>query len=434
MTPASTGTGIDTMRPLYRESSDVQRVESGNAGLWYDKFCDLWPAGSDPAKLGLGTEKARWIKQVTVRPVGDAELLQDHYARRRQLVERSGGRLLCVRTTSRLVTGLGRAHPVENGFAWHPILGTPYLPGSSLKGLLRAWAQSTGDVDARLGTPKGRGDVMLLDALPLVPVQLELDVMTPHYGDYYGSHQPPGDWMSPTPVPFLVVAPGAAFHFALIPRGEQARASLDEIERWLLGALGELGAGAKTAVGYGLFGTNEAPPPVAERWLDARARAQQRLAGMSEQAALDQARRIGKGEQIEGDLELVRELLIARYHEHWSRGRPLVKTTPHGAAKLKEHAAYLQPPALEAAAPEAPAGQSLADRPTDEEVAVIEGCRDDKAGIKKIGEQLMQGQGRISSPAGRKAFLQAARAKLAGTKAADEDWLKRLSKFMRTLA
>lgn len=423
------------MRPLYRESSDVQRAEPGNAGLWYDKFCDLWPAQPDPEKPGLGTKKASWIEQVTRRPVGDAELLHDYYARRRQLVERSGGRLLCVRTTSRLVTGLGRAHPVENGFAWHPILGTPYLPGSSLKGLLRAWAQSTDEVDARLGTPGGRGDVMLLDALPLGPVQLELDVMTPHYGDYYGSDQPPGDWMSPTPVPFLVVAPGAAFHFALIPRGEQARASLDEIERWLLGALAELGAGAKTAVGYGLFGMNEAPPPVAPRWLDARARAQQRLGGMSEQAALEQARRIGNGEQIEGDPELVRELLIARYHEHWSRGLPLDKATRHGFDKLKQYAAYLRPPALEAVAPEAPAGLSLADRPTDDEAAVIEGCRDDKARIKEIGEQLMQGQGRISSPAGRKAFLQAAKAKLARTKkAADEDWLKRLSKFMRTLA
>lgn len=424
------------MRPLYRESINAQRVEPGNAGLWYDKFCDLGQAQPDPTKPGLGTEKAGWIKQVTRRPVGDAELLHDYYARRSQLVERSGGRLLCVRTTSRLVTGLGRAHPVENGFAWHPILGTPYLPGSSLKGLLRAWALTAQvEVDARLGTPEGRGDVMLLDALPLGPVQLELDVMTPHYGDYYGSDQPPGDWMSPTPVPFLVVAPGATFHFALIPRGEQARASLDEIERWLLGALGELGAGAKTAVGYGLFGTNEAPPPVAERWLDARARAQQRLEGMSEQAALEQARRIGKGEQIGDDPELVRELLIARYHEHWSRGRALDKATPHGAAKLKEHAAYLRPPALEAVAPEAPAGRSLADRPTDEEAAVIEGCRDDKARIKEIGEQLMQGQGPISSSAGRKAFLQAAKAKLARTKkAADEDWLKRLSKFMRTLA
>jgi CRISPR-associated protein Cmr6 len=424
------------MRPLYRESIDVQRVESGNAGLWYDKFCNLWPAQPEPTKPGLGTEKASWIKQVTVRPVGDAELLHDHYARRSQLVERSGGRLLCVRTTSRLVTGLGRAHPVENGFAWHPILGTPYLPGSSLKGLLRAWALTAQiEVDARLGTPGGRGDVMLLDALPLVPVQLELDVMTPHYGDYYGSDKPPGDWMSPTPVPFLVVAPGAAFHFALLPRGEQARVSLDELEQWLLGALGELGAGAKTAVGYGVFGAKETPPRVAERWLDARAREQRRLARMSESEALELARRLGKGDAVEGDPDLVRELLVARYHEHWSRGRARDKATTHGAAKLKQYAAFLQPLAPEAPAPEAPPGQSPADRPTDEEAALIEACRDDKARIKAIGEQLMQGQGPIASPAGRKAFLEAAKNKLArNNKAADEEWLKRLRKFMRTLA
>ncbi|MBK9095192.1 MAG: hypothetical protein IPM84_21030 [Anaerolineae bacterium] len=43
-----------------------------------------------------------------------------------------------LRTDWRLVTGLGRKGPLEVGFTFHRY-GFPILPGSSLKGLARAW-------------------------------------------------------------------------------------------------------------------------------------------------------------------------------------------------------------------------------------------------------------------------------------------------------
>lgn len=416
-------------RPLYRGSEAARRHEHGHAGLWYDKFCDRWPAGAG-ASDGLGTEKAAWIKMITEDPVGEPALLHDYYARRTRLVTRHGGRLLCVKTTTRLVTGLGRAHPVENGFAWHPTLGTPYLPGSSIKGLMRAWARTgreSNELAARLGTCDGRGDVIILDALPLKPVTLEPDVMTPHYDDYYRGGTPPGDWMSPTPIPFLVVARDTSFHFGLIPRGAQARACLGEVLAWLVRALGELGAGAKTSVGYGLFGAPEAAPLVPERWLDARARERQRLETMSEAQALELVLRLARNQEIDGDPALVREELASLYHEAWSQGRRKDPATPHSGAKLKEYAAHLRPPAHERS-PEASAPTL-----TEDEVACIESCRGDKARIKQIGEQLMQGHGPLHTADGIRAFLQLAKDKLAKGKKVDQQWLKRLIAFMRNL-
>ncbi len=43
--------------------------------------------------------------------------------------------------TSPFVTGLGNEHPLENGFAFLNPYGLPYLPGSSIKGVLRAAAE-----------------------------------------------------------------------------------------------------------------------------------------------------------------------------------------------------------------------------------------------------------------------------------------------------
>ncbi|MBC7326079.1 MAG: type III-B CRISPR module RAMP protein Cmr6, partial [Moorella sp. (in: Bacteria)] len=65
------------------------------------------------------------------------------------------------------------------------------------------------------------GSVLFFDALPAGPVKVQADVMTPHYAPYYqpqGVPQPPGDWFDPVPIPFLTVAPGQPFFFALAPR------------------------------------------------------------------------------------------------------------------------------------------------------------------------------------------------------------------------
>jgi CRISPR-associated protein Cmr6 len=79
---------------------------------------------------------------------------------------------------------------------------------------------------------------------------LEADVMTPHYSPWTADN-PPGDWRSPTPIPFLTAAPGLEFQFAVFPRAKHDSEPMVTVGHWLEEALTEMGAGAKTAVGYG---------------------------------------------------------------------------------------------------------------------------------------------------------------------------------------
>lgn len=261
--------------PLYRTISEPKCVE-GNAGLWYDKFCDMW--NDDFNSLGDNGKK-EWIRTV-VRNVGDEALLREIKERVISLISNSGGKAMLFRTTAPFVTGLGRSHPVENGFAWHHTLGVPYLPGSSVKGIVRGWARLWRNLDngeiRRIFGPDGAGSVgsvIFLDALPVRPVELKAEIMTPHYGPYYRGDKPPegwpADWHSPVPIPFLAVAEGQEFLFGVIPRKE-ATQDCEKVIGWLKEALQEIGAGAKTAVGYGRFAFIEevAPATPAREWLE----------------------------------------------------------------------------------------------------------------------------------------------------------------------
>lgn len=108
------------------------------------------------------------------------------------------------------------------------------------------------------GRPAQRGRVVFFDALPdrgsrgNWRLEIEVDVLTPHYMPYYQADPPvpPGDYFDPVPVPFLVIARGSAFRIAVLA-GNQATAelALQVVRR----ALSEWGIGAKTSSGYGRF-------------------------------------------------------------------------------------------------------------------------------------------------------------------------------------
>lgn len=215
-----------------------------HAGLWFDKFCNTWKEShSDLCKLS-------WIQTVTSEPVGDRDQIQEQVQRMRNLIESKHGRCFVFETISRFVTGLGRSHPVENGFAWHATLGTPYLPGSSIKGLVKSWVGQ--EIEG----------ICFLDALPLRTVQLEADIMTPHYANW-SENDRPGDWRSPTPIPFLTTAKGTKFIFGAVPQRKTTAHELEKLDKWLDAALSDVGAGAKTAVGYGRFKRDQ---PQEEKW------------------------------------------------------------------------------------------------------------------------------------------------------------------------
>ncbi len=168
------------------------------------------------------------------------------------------------------------------------------------------------------GSTEAKGEVIFLDAYPegLVvdgkPI-LELDVMTPHYGNYYTGDEPPADWLSPKPVQFLVVRRKTAFKVCLACRDGSF---LEEVAQWTEKALEDLGIGAKTRAGYGELKVNKtgAPTPGAgvpsslalavERW---SARGMGTLPQLVEQIASlpDPEERRSLGEKLKRKLQEV---------------------------------------------------------------------------------------------------------------------------------
>jgi CRISPR-associated protein Cmr6 len=258
-------------------SATLVSTTTGNAGLWYDKFCDRWKP--DWTGFAGDSDKRDWMSTLP-KKVGDSALMKEAVKRLEDLVDAQGGCRFRRMTAWRFVTGLGRNHPVENGFTWRHDIGTPYIAGSSLKGLARAYARDWDGLpreeihrifDQKLDAGLGVGSVVFLDALPVGPVALDADVMTPHYSPWYQgeTNAVPADWHSPTPIPFLTVAPGQTFVFAVLPRNRSNQQDQEDCKKGadlLKEALEMLGAGAKTAVGYGQFVERQDPSdgPIAQ--------------------------------------------------------------------------------------------------------------------------------------------------------------------------
>jgi CRISPR-associated protein Cmr6 len=267
-------------------------------------------------------------------------------------VEREGP-LVEAATIWRLVMGFATNPALESGLTLHPLYGFPYLPGSSVRGLVRhiaemdllagereTWATDAGlpDEAARAtfldeaeqvqmllgslsveplflprednprqldprpplppramlrrwqkveGLPAAEvdrvralldlhmgGRVTFYDAVPQPGQErlLQLDLLNPHYPEYYdgqGDH-PPSDDQNPRPVYFLAVRPGArfAFPFRLRPwrdddrlHGISREAARERLRGWLVEGLTTQGAGGKTAAGYGYFAVEGRTPP-----------------------------------------------------------------------------------------------------------------------------------------------------------------------------
>ena len=174
-----------------------------------------------------------------------------------------------LRSSWRMVTGLGISHPFETGFVFHHTLGVPFLPGSSVKGAAAAFARQKLDEqdpawptkvkEAAFGDNEHAGRVVFFDALPTIWPKLEIDIMNPHYAEYYNGSKPPADWLSPTPIHFLAIAAGQPFEFAVAVKPERkadetnASELLSLATRAVQGAATEGGLGGKSAVGYGYF-------------------------------------------------------------------------------------------------------------------------------------------------------------------------------------
>ena len=321
--------------PLYSGATARRRDAGGHAGLWFDKFCDRWCIEQSTWTLkgdDRNNPKLTWINTLTSGTVGAERQIREAALRLAALVEKRGGCWEVFTTASRFVTGLGRSHPIENGFAWHPTLGTPCLTGSSVKGLVRAWAEREADpkpdgqtVECLLGSPRKAGSICFLDAVPVEPVRLEADVMTPHYAGW-DTDKPPGDWRSPKPIPFLVTAAKTSFLFGFVPRCPISAPDLNSVSDWLMSALAWAGGGAKTAVGYGRFETANGRTEDLRKQLRDRDRARDERI-RAEREAVERATRLAALSPVEREIE---ELLVNRQDRNASEVIVIIQEVGNG--------------------------------------------------------------------------------------------------------
>jgi CRISPR-associated protein Cmr6 len=289
----------DSFLPLPEALARLASIdEPGNRSLAFDRGFDGFERTGDGCRFVKADphenqmEGKSWFLERFSTP-GRFQPSDDYapfVARRHEALSRSGARATELRSRSRLVIGLGLPHPTETGLLLDRLTGCPYVPGSSLKGMLRyaahrladgelvidgaagreLWTQET--LERLFGPPgdselRAKGELIVYDAFPDVWPGLEVDVLTPHYQPYYGDDSAPStvlpnDWHDPNPVSFLTVAPGTPFTFWLGHRkGAEGEDDLHRVTELLKAALGRLGIGGKTSAGYGVFGDSAPGTP-----------------------------------------------------------------------------------------------------------------------------------------------------------------------------
>lgn len=274
--------------PNYLDQNQLKEASPGQRfGLYFGTWSERWEINSNEKTQALGSccklnsDDLQRLDALQARQQGIA-LLQN---------EDCLARFMAV-STAPFMTGMGHEHPTENGFSFLSPYGLPYLPGSSIKGVVRAaarelseggwgdclWTDQTqhamavlfgqgGEEDAR------RGALTFLDCIPLLPRRdsLVVEIMTPHQGHYYqadinksAKSLSPHESENPVPIAYLAVPPASEFSFlvtcdrTLLTEGLLA----DDLWRRLLQeafahAFKWLGFGAKTSLGYGAMARDE---------------------------------------------------------------------------------------------------------------------------------------------------------------------------------
>jgi CRISPR-associated protein Cmr6 len=281
------------MQPFYQSTEPhIETLATGSAdqvhlGLFFSRFFS-WKAFNTDDKQHIDAKKA-FLNQFYRPNYGNTTQLERCVTRQMLLNTSLPSRYLVAKSDWHWVTGMGNSHPLENGFDWHHTLAMPYLPGSSVKGLLRAYCELQGmpkaqllqwfgseDKDPKKCTAQQQaGQLIFFDAIPCAKADILPDVMTPHTGDWQQEgakgKTAPADWHDPIPVAFLVAKNlTLLFSVALANHATLDESVLDEVKQLLEEALGFLGAGAKTATGYGTMSVDASYTKKAEAMRDDR--------------------------------------------------------------------------------------------------------------------------------------------------------------------
>ena len=178
-----------------------------------------------------------------------------------------------------LMMGIGYMHDVKSeeaikcGFSLNYVTGYPYLPGSSLKGILRSYFPAGKKKDNEVGSKESNKEQYIKELLENVDVDVYalrdnifengdvfLDVFPGQGGvllgeDYITPHNK-GKYMNPVPIKLLKVKPNKKFDFCFLLNdycNKEVIVSKEEKLNLFKQIILDMGVGAKTNVGFGKF-------------------------------------------------------------------------------------------------------------------------------------------------------------------------------------
>lgn len=170
----------------------------------------------------------------------------------------------CGQIDGRLYLGVGEPHVLETNLTLNHSYGVPVIPGSSLKGLARAYASHALNPEAidvlfGKGSDEQQGDAGYLifhDAWWIPgssPSPFALEIITVHHPDYYKQKGSKRASAMDSPTPNHQLAIQGSFYFVIEGSREWAELGM----KILKNALMDQGLGAKSTSGYGYFSEDE---------------------------------------------------------------------------------------------------------------------------------------------------------------------------------
>ncbi|MBB6063457.1 CRISPR-associated protein Cmr6 [Thermosipho japonicus] len=185
----------------------------------------------------------------------NSKILNDVFSKVLKQLETSGYHIYekSFELSSPLLIGSGIPSAYEVGIYLNRNYGLPVIPGQSIKGAFKAFLDEIEESDLIFfGNNENSSEIFFFDAVP-EKYELGIDILNPHFKEYYLSEKVPNDVYQPVPISFISVFEGRyVFRYVIISE------KIDEdknkrISKYFEDFLSLYGIGAKTSMGYGRF-------------------------------------------------------------------------------------------------------------------------------------------------------------------------------------
>lgn len=185
----------------------------------------------------------------------NSKILNDVFSKALKQLQTSGYQIYekSFELSSPLLIGSGIPSAYEVGIYLNRNYGLPVIPGQSIKGSFKAFLDEIDENDLIFfGNNENSSEIFFFDAVP-EKYKLGIDILNPHFKEYYLSENVPNDVYQPVPINFISVFEGTyVFRYVIVSEKNDDNKN-KKISEYFEEFLTIYGIGAKTSMGYGRF-------------------------------------------------------------------------------------------------------------------------------------------------------------------------------------